>query len=115
MTSVVGIAGNIGADPTGFFQDLGVDADFVASSETLGVEKPAPEFFARLVEAAGREPHEVAYVGDRVDNDVLPAAEAGLVAIHIRRGPWGYLQGASTHAHARIESLAELPEAFDGL
>ena len=35
---------------------------------------------------------ELAYVGDRVDNDVLPAAAAGLVAVHVRRGPWGRLQ-----------------------
>ena len=40
----------------------------------------------------GATPSEVAYVGDRVDNDVLPAAAAGLVAIHVRRGPWGMLQ-----------------------
>ena len=45
------------------------------------VRKPAPAFFERLVAEAGFEPREVAYVGDRIDNDMEPAAAAGLVAI----------------------------------
>jgi FMN phosphatase YigB (HAD superfamily) len=111
----VGLAGNVGADPAEFFPDAGVDVDLVASSATLGVEKPAPEFFAKLIEVAGRAPNEVAYVGDRVDNDVVPASRAGMVAVHIRRGPWGYLQDGSRHAHVQIASLDELPEALHGL
>ena len=34
----------------------------------------------------------IAYVGDRADNDVGPAIAAGMVGVHIRRGPWGHLQ-----------------------
>ena len=49
--------------------------DLVASSERWGVEKPSPEFFARVVAEADRPADEIAYVGDRVDNDVLPARE----------------------------------------
>ena len=81
--------------------------DFVASSERWGVEKPAPEFFARVCDAAGRPPHEVAYVGDRVDNDVQPAIAFGMQGIHIRRGPWGHLHETPPGAR-RIESLLEL-------
>ena len=32
-------------------------------------------------------PSEIAYVGDRVDFDVLPAAAAGMFTVHLRRGP----------------------------
>ena len=85
--------------------------DYVASSQRLGVSKPDPAFFGALVAAAGCEPPQAAYVGDRVDNDVLPAKAAGMVAVHVRRGPWGYLQDASV-ADVRVDSLAELPEAF---
>ena len=87
--------------------------DLVGSSARWGVEKPSPEFFARVVEATGAAPQEVAYVGDRLDNDVLPALEAGLVAVRIRRGPWGYLQAGPDAAGLNIRSLDELPEAFD--
>ena len=42
----------------------------------------------------------------------MPAAEAGLVAVHIRRGPWGYLQRGAARAQIRVDSLDELPEAL---
>ena len=82
--------------------------DFVGSSERWGVQKPAPEFFDRVALEAARSPTDIAYVGDRVDNDVLPAKRAGMVAVHIRRGPWGVLQDGAA-ADAQIESLDELP------
>jgi FMN phosphatase YigB (HAD superfamily) len=81
---------------------------FVSSSERIGVEKPSPGFFARVAELARTEPERIAYVGDRVDNDVAPALAAGMVAVHIRRGPWGHLQEPPAGA-IRIGSLDELP------
>jgi FMN phosphatase YigB (HAD superfamily) len=89
--------------------------DLVGSSERWRVEKPSPAFFERLSEEAGCDPGEIAYVGDRIDNDVDPARAAGLVAVHIRRGPWGYLQEGRERAHLRIDSLAELPGALRGV
>ena len=54
----------------------------------------------------------IAYVGDRVDNDVLPAAAAGLLAVHVRRGPWGRLQATPPEAALALDDLASLPEAL---
>jgi HAD superfamily hydrolase (TIGR01549 family) len=85
--------------------------DFVSSSERWGVEKPDAGFFERVVEETGRAAPEVAYVGDRVDNDIEPALAAGMVAVHVRRGPWGYLHEPPPEA-IRIRSLDELPEAL---
>ena len=109
----VGVAGNVGWDLAPFLAEAGIEVDYVATSFTLGVEKPSPEFFARLVKAAGVEPAEIAYVGDRVDNDVRPALAAGMFAVHIRRGPWGYLQDGARDADVCIESLDELPKALE--
>jgi FMN phosphatase YigB (HAD superfamily) len=106
----VGIAGNQSTQLEEWARGQELPVDVVASSASWGVEKPSPEFFARVVEATGVAPDEVAYVGDRLDNDVLPARAAGLVAVQIRRGPWAYLQGAGPLC---IDSLDELPEAFD--
>ena len=106
----VGVAGNQSTQLEEWARGQELPVDVVASSASWGVEKPSPEFFARVVEASGVAPHEVAYVGDRLDNDVLPARAAGLVAIQIRRGPWAYLQGVGP---LYIDSLDELPEAFD--
>jgi HAD superfamily hydrolase (TIGR01509 family) len=82
--------------------------DAVASSERWGVWKPAAAFFERVVELAGVAAERIAYVGDRVDNDVAPALAAGMVGVHIRRGPWGHLQ-QPPEAAIRVRSLDELP------
>ena len=108
----VGLAANQPDWAEGALREAGVDVDVVATSAGWGVQKPSPEFFARIVEAAGRPAGEIAYVGDRVDNDVDPALEAGLVAVHIRRGPWGHIQPGRERADVRIDSLDELPEAL---
>jgi HAD superfamily hydrolase (TIGR01509 family) len=88
-------------------EQLRPHVDFVGSAARWGVWKPEPEFFGRLIEEAGVPPEKIAYVGDRVDNDMLPAIAAGLVAVHVRRGPWGLLHETPAGATA-IRSLAEL-------
>jgi HAD superfamily hydrolase (TIGR01509 family) len=86
--------------------------DGAASSGRWGVQKPAPEFFDRVCELAGAPPAKIAYVGDRVDLDIVPALAAGMVAVHIKRGPWGHLQEPPEGA-LRIGSLDELPGVFE--
>jgi FMN phosphatase YigB (HAD superfamily) len=101
----VGAIGNMAVDHEELIRP---HVAFVSSSERIGVEKPSPEFFRRVAELAEAEPGRIAYVGDRVDNDVVPALAAGMVAVHIRRGPWGHLQEPPAGA-IRIRSLDELP------
>jgi len=105
---LVGAVGNMAIDHEELVRP---HVDFVASSERWGVEKPAAGFFERVVAEAGRPASEVAYVGDLAAVDVEPALAAGLVAIHIRRGPWGYLDEPPPAA-IRIGSLDELPGAL---
>ncbi|HZQ28244.1 MAG TPA: HAD family hydrolase [Acidimicrobiales bacterium] len=105
---VIGLAGNQPAAAEARLRDLGLDVDVVASSAGWGVEKPSPEFFARVVAAAGCQAGRIAYVGDRVDNDVRPAAATGMVPVFVRRGPWGVL-----HADAAVAAGAAL--CVDGL
>ena len=113
---LVGVAGNQPPDVTERLMDsLGLDLDVVASSAGWRVEKPDPAFFTRLAEEAGMGASDIAYVGDRVDNDVLPAKAAGMLAVFIRRGPWGYVHSRwpeAAQADLRIDSLAELPSAL---
>jgi HAD superfamily hydrolase (TIGR01549 family) len=110
-----GIAGNNTAATERFLSHAGIPSDFIASSATFGVEKPSPEFFARLVETADVESEAVAYVGDRIDNDVLPAVAAGLIGVFLRRGPWAEVQRhwpEAAGAHIVIDKLADLPAAL---
>jgi FMN phosphatase YigB (HAD superfamily) len=92
---------------------IGVDTEIMAMSEWLGVAKPDAAFYRRSLELMGSpDAGSVAYVGDRVDNDVLPSAAAGMRAIWIRRGPWGVIQRLpeGTRPALVVESLAELAE-----
>jgi HAD superfamily hydrolase (TIGR01509 family) len=105
------LVGAVGNTPASAEEGLRPHVDVVGSSSRWQVAKPSPTFFERVVAETGRPAAEVAYVGDRVDNDVLPALAAGMVAVHVRRGPWGHLQEPPPEA-IRIRSLDELPEAL---
>ncbi len=108
---LVGIAGNQNAALEEWARSAELPVDVVSGSASLGVRKPERAFFERLVELAGVRASEVAYVGDRADNDARPALDAGLVAFHLRRGPWGMLQATPDGAIA-LQSLAQLPGAL---
>jgi HAD superfamily hydrolase (TIGR01549 family) len=115
---LVGVAGNQTARAERLLRALDLPADFIGTSDGWGVEKPSAEFFARIIAECGCAPGEIAYVGDRLDNDIRPALAAGMVAVFLWRGPWGYIHGAHpdvTRAHLRIGSLDELPERLTAL
>jgi HAD superfamily hydrolase (TIGR01549 family) len=107
------IAGNQPPQARNALAAMGLGVDRILISDEIGVHKPAPEFFTAVAELAGVAPEHVAYVGDRVDNDVLPARRAGMSPVLVRRGPWGLLQAewpAATEADHVVDSLAELPD-----
>jgi FMN phosphatase YigB (HAD superfamily) len=109
---LVGLAGNQTEALENWARTEELPVDLITGSSSLGVRKPDLRFFAGLVELARARACEVAYVGDRVDNDVEPAAAAGLVAVHLRRGPWGRLQRPSPAAALVVDDLASLPQAL---
>ncbi|GHF77290.1 hypothetical protein GCM10018790_64250 [Kitasatospora xanthocidica] len=108
------IAGNQTVRAGGILRELfAADVDLIGTSDDWGASKPDALFFERVAEVVPAEPGEILYVGDRLDNDVLPAARAGMRTALIRRGPWGWIQQhdpAAGQATFRIDSLGELPE-----
>ncbi|GAA3715717.1 hypothetical protein GCM10022224_096700 [Nonomuraea antimicrobica] len=94
------IAGNQPSRAYDALVAMELPADSVHTSEGWGVSKPEAGFFAKVAAVAGREPAEILYVGDRLDNDVLPAAAAGMRTALLRRGPWGYLHAERPQAQA---------------
>lgn len=112
------IAGNqpIEAEAALLRMELPVDA--VHTSDGWGVAKPDPEFFAKVTAVAGVAPDEILYVGDRLDNDVLPARRAGMRSVLLRRGPWGYLHADRPEASAAdliLDDLTDLHLLLPGL
>ena len=107
------VAGNQPPQAQATLEAMDLGADAILISANLGAEKPAPEFFAAVVAAAGCAPGEIVYVGDRLDNDVLPARRAGLRTALLRRGPWGHLHAErpdAALADVVVDSLDELPD-----
>ena len=111
----VGIAGNQTTRAGRFLRELNLPCDVLATSDDWGVTKPDVAFFSKLIAVSGHQPNEIAYVGDRLDNDILPAATAGLHTIFVRRGPWGYITYEPGSADLAIDSLTDLPDALKKL
>lgn len=94
----------------------GIHVDLHASSAAWNLWKPDVLFFRQLAQEAAAPPERIVYVGDRVDNDVLPARAEGLHPVFLRRGPWGYLQQAACPSDVpTIDSLDMLPDLLSAL
>ncbi len=106
------IAGNQPAVRRQQLESLGLPAHGIVTSEELGLAKPDPAFFEHVLQLADTtDPGDVLYVGDRVDNDVLPALDYGMRACWLRRGPYGALQELPDGAEPDLvlDGLGELP------
>jgi HAD superfamily hydrolase (TIGR01549 family) len=112
----VAVIGNQPASRDEELRRIGIEAEVIAMSAEMGVAKPSQGFFERTLELLGSPPaSSVAYVGDRVDNDVLPATVAGMRAVWIRRGPWGFIERLPDGVQPAlvVASLSELAERID--
>lgn len=115
---LVGLAGNQTARAERLLRQLDLPVDFIGTSDGWGVEKPTPAFFDKIIAECGCLPGEIAYVGDRLDNDINPALAAGMVTVFLCRGPWGYIYADHpdiAKAHLRIDSLDDLPRALSSV
>lgn len=116
------MAGNQTARAGRFLRELNLPCDVPATSDEWGAVKPDPGFFDKLVAVSGHDRSEIAYVGDRLDNDIAPASQAGPFTIWVRRGPWGYVLHPNEPSVAAnlpedtpsltVRSLAELVAAL---
>ena len=65
---------------------------FTSVSGDLGVKKPDPRFFEAILEDVGVTPGDAILVGDRLDNDMMPAKRMGIATIWVRRGRYAVLE-----------------------
>jgi HAD superfamily hydrolase (TIGR01549 family) len=115
---LVGVVGNHPRGMPDVLRELEPRIDFIASSDAWGTTKPDPEFFRRVVKEVAMPPSRIAYVGDRLDNDVLPAIELGMLGVFLRRGRWGNVHRTwpeAAKASAQIDALDELPNLLPDL
>lgn len=106
------IIANQPAERTAELRFIGVRADVMAMSDEMGAHKPDAAFFLEaLLLMGGPHATDVAYVGDRLDNDIGPAAAAGMRPVWLRRGPWAVITtDVPPPGTLVVDSLTELVE-----
>ncbi len=96
--------------------DYGV-RDFISlvlSSDEEGLEKPDPEFFLRALERANCRAEDAVMVGDRPDNDIVPAKALGMKTVRITQGLGGIMPVFGEHMQADV-TIGNLKELVDWL
>lgn len=63
--------------------------DVVAASAEAGIAKPDKGIFELALSQAGCSACDACMVGDRLDNDITPAAEMGMSTVWVRQGWFG--------------------------
>ena len=96
---------------------LGRFFSVIAASADLGIAKPDRRIFQMALDLAGCLPENAVMVGDRVDNDIRPARELGMVTIRIRRGPAAFAEPScgAERADYEICQLNEIPAIVENL
>ena len=86
----------------------------VATSAELGAAKPEPLIFQKAFKMAGCAAEEAVMVGDRLDNDIIPAKSVGMKTVWIRKGLSSYQNPmfGQNCADWSIEELADLKSIF---
>ena len=65
---------------------IGKYFDVVMASAEAGCAKPDMRIFKMALQKAKCEPNEAVMVGDRLDNDIVPAKELGMKTVWVRQG-----------------------------
>ena len=66
--------------------------DLVIASAEEGVSKPNPKIFEIALQRDKCEANKAIMIGDRIDNDIMPAKKMGMRTIWIKQGFGGYWQ-----------------------
>ncbi len=88
--------------------------DVVVASAEAGVAKPDKRIFELALSQASCSANEACMVGDRLDNDIAPAAEIGMYTVWVRQS-WfgrGNVDLAPFKPNFTVDSISEVTEIF---
>ena len=99
------------------FERLGLTRcmDAIVTSSQLGVRKPHPAIFERVLAELGVSPEETLFVGDKVREDVEGPKALGMRAVLTHQFRQEEFDGSQTAPDHVIGSLQELVPYVDGL
>ncbi|MCM1194784.1 MAG: HAD family hydrolase [Firmicutes bacterium] len=82
----------------------------VVSSFEIGIEKPDLEIFETALDRAGCRAEHSVMIGDRVDNDIIPAKSLGMRTVWIKQGFGRFwkISDESERADVTVERIREL-------
>ena len=88
--------------------------DLIVTSAEEGVAKPDPGIFRIALNRAGCAPEQTVMIGDRIDNDIVPAKQMGMKTVRIKQGVGKYwnIQGECETPDYEVNSLSELLSIF---
>ena len=86
----------------------------VIASADAGCEKPGPKIFYMALEQADCFPEEAFMIGDRLDNDIVPAKKIGMKTIWVRQGFAKYqsVKTESEKPNYTVENIGEIINIF---
>ena len=93
-----------------YFDHTEVSADY-------GLSKPDPRLLERILHKCNVEPQHAVMIGDRLDNDILPAKVLGMKTILLKAGVYRILEprNPSEIPDATITSVTEIPSVIAAL
>ena len=88
--------------------------DLVIASAEEGVAKPDLRIFQIALARAECKPEEAVMVGDRIDNDIIPANKIGMTTVWIKQGFGSYAEPKTVEEQPDyiVNNLAEITELF---
>jgi 8-oxo-dGTP diphosphatase/putative hydrolase of the HAD superfamily len=116
---ILATAANQPAITTQILEDAGVleHFNFKEMSGAMKFSKPDLRFFMHILDSIGVEPENAVMVGDRQDNDIVPAKRLGMYALRWKGGLFidQEVRLPFEEPDGELTSLHELPELVDKL
>jgi HAD superfamily hydrolase (TIGR01549 family) len=110
----LGIAANQRREARDYLEKIEIRKYFRSHlmSQEIGYSKPDLRLFMRVLDDLGARPEETMMVGDRQDNDIVPAKMLGMTAVRINCGYHRNqkIRYPQEEADYVIEGIAEIPK-----
>ena len=89
--------------------------DLVVASAEEGVSKPDRRIFEIALQRASCRPESAVMIGDRIDNDIVPAKKMGMKTVWIKQGFGKYWQirGEEEKADYEVHDLNGVIAVFE--
>ena len=112
----LGLAGNAPASVRELLEELGILHRFTHTdvSGSIGVKKPDQRFFETILANADTKASEAIMIGDRLDNDIIPARRIGMKTIWLRWGRYRMME-PRTPDEAPDATVADVREVLDAV